>query len=119
MRVDCYAESRNGSSGINAQIRAHNLEMLTRSSVACDFFKPYGIYPLYADSPQDTTVISDSNNYLHRWTVNLHLNLTNSFKVFQEGFEEVKPVYLNSYDKTGEKSGFHVSNVDVKFKIKK
>lgn len=115
VRVDCYATSVNGVSGINAQIRAHNLELLTRSSVACAFFKEYGLYPLYADSPQDTTIISDSNNYLHRWTINLHLNFTNSLTVSQEGFTKMEPIIPNSLTSSDEDSGLHIANPDVKF----
>lgn len=111
VRVDCYATSYNGVSGIDAQIRAHNLELLTRSEVACHFFKEYGIAPLYADPAQDTTIVSDSNNYLHRWTVNLHLNFTNSITVEQEGFTSVKPIKPNALSRT--ESGLHIANADV------
>lgn len=115
VKVDCYASSENGKSGLNAQIRAHNLELMTRSSVSCEFFKKYGLSPLYADSPIDTTIVSDSNNYLHRWTVNLHLNFTNSLTVKQEGFTEVKPIKPNSIASSPEDIGLHICNPDVKF----
>lgn len=91
IQVDCYATVKDTSDIglLNAQIRAHNIEMLFRSSVACDYFKDYGIRPLYADTPQNTTIVSDSNNYLHRWTVNLHINFANSFTVPVEGFTKI------------------------------
>lgn len=111
VRVDCYADSRNSMSGINAQQRAHNLELLIRSPVACAFFKEYKISPLYADAAQDTTIVSASNNYLHRWTVNLHLSFINSLTVAQEGFTEVKPFKMNSLSQT--ESGMHIIDADV------
>lgn len=116
VRVDCYADTSNGTSGIDAQIRAHNLEILTRSAIACRFFKQYNIVPLYADTPQDTTIISDSNNYLKRWTVNLHLNFTNSITVSQEGFTDLKPILPNSIAANAEDVGLHFADVDIKFK---
>lgn len=116
VRVDCYADTSNGVSGINAQIRAHNLELLIRSAIACRFFKEYHIAPLYADTPQDTTIISDSNNYLKRWTVNLHLNFTNSLTVSQEGFTDVEPIIPNSIAANAEDVGLHFADVDIKFK---
>lgn len=121
VRVDCYADSSNGEDGTNAQIRAYNLELLARSSVAPKFFKSYGLSLLYADPAVDTTVLQDdSGEYLHRWMVVLHLHTTNTLTISQEGFNAVKLKAVNSIispDKASiETSGVHVANVDVKIK---
>lgn len=119
VRVDCYADSSNGEDGTNAQIRAHNLELLARSSVAPRFFKSYGLSLLYADPAVDTTILQDdSGEYLHRWMVVLHLHTTNTLTVTQEGFTDLKLRAVNSIDdgSSPENVGIHVANVDVKIK---
>lgn len=116
VRVDCYANSKNGTDGENARLRACLLDTVFRSSVACEFFKSYNISPLYADDPQDTTFVGDSENYLRRWTINLHLCLRHSVTVTQEGFTSIKPVYMNSVSTT--ESGLHVAEVDTLTKSK-
>lgn len=93
VKVDCYADSTNSSDDdalLRAQIRANNLNTLFRSSVAPEFFKTYGISALYADDAQNTTLISDSQQYLHRWTVNLHLCFKSTITVPQPGFTDIK-----------------------------
>ena len=93
IKVDCYGvtatDDTTDDALMRAQIRAHNIETIFRSSVATQFFKAYNIQPLYADNPSDTTIVSDSNNYLHRWTVMLHVNYANTFTVPQPGFTEM------------------------------
>lgn len=125
-QVDCYADSRNTEEEdplLCAQIRAHNLELLFRSSVACRFLRPYGIAPLYADACQDTTIISDSNQYLHRWTTYLHLGMTTSYTISEPSFNAMK-VIPNSLVTQAQADAdtdlvlhgkMHVSDVDVKF----
>lgn len=125
VKVDCYANSTNSSQDdaiLRAQIRANNLNLLFRSSVAVSFFKPYGISALFAEDAQDTTIISDSEQYLHRWTVNLHLSLANTITLPQPGFTElkIKPNSITTQTEAEQDpvkaSGLHVSDVDVKLK---
>lgn len=120
-RVDCYGNSANGQNGMNAQLRAHNLELLARSSVAPAFFKPYGMSLMYADPAVDTTIPQDeSAQFLRRWSVTLHLHLTNALKLTQEGFTSIKVKALNSIippdEATPETSGIHITNIDEKIK---
>lgn len=125
VKVDCYADSTNSdqdSAILRAQIRANNLNLLFRSSVAVEFFKAYNISALYADDAQDTTVISDSNQYLKRWSVNLHLGLANSLTLPQPGFTEM-PIVFNQLITKAEAeqdpvkaAKLHVADVDVKLK---
>lgn len=124
-KVDCYANSTNSSKDdaiLRAQIRANNLNLLFRSSVATDFFKRYNISALYADDAQDTTIISGSDQYLHRWSVNLHLSLANTVTIPYPGFTElkIKPNSLITKTEAAEDevkaSGLHVSDIDVKLK---
>lgn len=123
VKVDCYADSTNSTQDdaiLRAQIRANNLNTLFRSSVAPDFFKRYGISALYADDAQNTTLVSDSQQYLHRWTVNLHLCFKSSVVVSQPGFTKMD-VKMNSIITAAEAEAdpiaagkLHVADVDVK-----
>ena len=126
VKVDCYADSTNSTDNdalLRAQIRANNLNLLFRSSVACSFFKSYGISALYAEDATDTTLISDSNQYLHRWSVNIHLSMPNTVTVVQEGFTSMK-IKPNSLVTQAEaeadpiKAGkLHYSDIDVKIPV--
>lgn len=123
VKVDCYADSTNSTQDdaiLRAQIRANNLNTLFRSSVAPDFFKRYGISALYADDAQNTTLVSDSQQYLHRWTVSLHLCFKSSVVVPQPGFTEMG-ININSIITAAEAEAdpiavgkLHVADVDVK-----
>ena len=123
VKVDCYADSTNSTQDaaiLRAQIRANNLNTLFRSSVASEFFKSYGISALYADDAQNTTLVSDSQQYLHRWTVNLHLCFKSSVVVPQPGFTKMD-VKMNSIITAAEAEAdpidagkLHVADVDVK-----
>ena len=123
VKVDCYADSTNSTQDdaiLRAQIRANNLNTLFRSSVAPDFFKRYGISALYADDAQNTTLVSDSQQYLHRWTVGLHLCFKSSVVVPQPGFTKMD-VKMNSIITAAEAEAdpiaagkLHVADVDVK-----
>lgn len=123
VKVDCYADSTNSTQDdaiLRAQIRANNLNTLFRSSVAPDFFKRYGISALYADDAQNTTLVSDSQQYLHRWTVSLHLCFKSSVVVPQPGFTKMD-VKMNSIITAAEAEAdpiaagkLHVADVDVK-----
>ena len=101
VKVDCYADS-------------------TNSSVAPEFFRRYGISALYADDATNTTLVSDSNQYLHRWSVNLHLSFKNTVTIPQPGFTKMQ-VGMNSIvtQEEAEKDPIgagklHVCDVDVK-----
>lgn len=123
VKVDCYADSTNSTQDdaiLRAQIRANNLNTLFRSSVAPEFFKHYGISALYADDAQNTTLVSDSQQYLHRWTVSLHLCFKSSVVVPQPGFTKMD-VKMNSIITAAEAEAdpiaagkLHVADVDVK-----
>lgn len=123
VKVDCYADSTNSSEDdaiLRAQIRANNLHTLFRSSVAPEFFRRYGISALYADDAQNTTLVSDSNQYLHRWTVSLHLCFKSSVVVPQPGFTEMG-IKMNSIITAAEAEAdpiaagkLQVADVDVK-----
>ena len=123
VKVDCYADSTNSTKDdaiLRAQIRANNLNTLFRSSVAPDFFKRYGISALYADDAQNTTLVSDSQQYLHRWTVSLHLCFKSSVVVPQPGFTKMG-IKMNSIITAAEAEAdpiaagkLQVADVDVK-----
>ena len=122
VQVDCYADSTNSSDDdaiLRAQIRANNLHMIARSSVAVEFFKPYGISALYAEDAVNSDITSDSNQYLHRWTVRLHLSMPATVTLPQPGFDRM-PVIFNKLITQSEADAdpigsakLHVADVDV------
>lgn len=123
VKVDCYANSTNSTEDdaiLRAQIRANNLNTLFRSSVAPEFFRAYNISALYADDATNTTLVSDSQQYLHRWSVNLHLCFKSSLTVPQPGFTEmaIKPnAIITAAEAAADpiKAGrLHFADVDVK-----
>lgn len=127
-QVDCYGTTGKGTKEedvLRAQMRAHNLELAFSSSPACTFFKKWKMAPLYADGAQDTTLISDSNQYLQRWTTYLHLGIHTALELPQEGFTEldVIPNSLFPADSSPEEYAtaagkLNFADVDVKIKVK-
>ena len=88
--------------------------------MAPEFFKSYGISALYADDAQNTTLVSDSQQYLHRWTVSLHLCFKSSIVVPQPGFTKMD-IKMNSIITAAEAEAdpiaagkLQVADVDVK-----
>lgn len=89
VQIDCYADTSNGSDGIDAMLRASSIDNFTRSDVVFEFLKARGMHLLYADSSNDTTIVSDDNNYLKRWSTTLHIAMTTETIYDSFGFTEV------------------------------
>ncbi|MDA8485849.1 hypothetical protein NNO07_22510 [Pseudomonas resinovorans] len=60
--------------GANARDYATRIEVLSRSSILCDFLAPYEISPLFADSPRDMTSGDSSLQYAIRFVVTLTIS---------------------------------------------
>ena len=84
VQVDFYSDNV-----LKAQERAQTLSMTARSVVGSDFFKSYDVALLNADMPQNTTVVIDSEQYVQRFTVDLHLMYTHSAEFGYSYFDSV------------------------------
>lgn len=89
VQVDSYASTRNGRDGINAMLRAQALDTVCRSSVGVKFFADRGLSLLYADDPKDTTFVGDSDTYIRRATLTLHLSMQSIVKATMGYFDSV------------------------------
>lgn len=114
IHVDCYSGDLD-----KARQRALSLAMVWRSGVACRFFKNSALMPLYDDTPQDTTIINDSDNYISRWSINLSAYLTHEITLSEPGFSTVPTIRPNALHRaTGESTDdgdnrLHVADADV------
>lgn len=97
VQIDCYAVTTNGNDGINAMLRAQALETVARSTAGVQFFNDRGISLLYADDPRDTTIVGDSDNYVRRSTLMIHLSMQSQIKVSM-GFFSAVDVDLKNVD---------------------
>lgn len=90
VQIDCYAVTTNGNDGINAMLRAQALETVARSTVGVQFFNDRGISLLYADDPRDTTFVGDSDSYVRRSTLTIHLSMESQVRTSVDYFYNVK-----------------------------
>ncbi|HWH86163.1 MAG TPA: hypothetical protein VNV36_05225 [Pseudomonas sp.] len=60
--------------GEDAADNADKFEMLSRSSIFCDFLEPYGISPLFADTPREMTKPDGTDQYAVRYVVTLTIS---------------------------------------------
>lgn len=70
VQIDCYSDSDAGRQ------RATAIEMMARSPYAVQFFKQFGMSCLYADDVRDLTGVTDSDQFVYRHMVTLHLTYT-------------------------------------------
>lgn len=89
MQIDCYADTSNGSDGLDAMLRASSIDNFSQSDVVYEFLNTRGMHILYADSSNDTTIVSDDNNYLKRWSTTLHIAMSTESIYDSYGFTEV------------------------------
>ena len=89
VQIDCYADTSNGSDGLDAMLRASSIDNFSQSDVVYEFLNARGMHLLYADNSNDTTIVSDDNNYLKRWSTTLHIAMTTENIYDSFGFTEV------------------------------
>jgi hypothetical protein len=90
VQIDCYAVTTNGNDGINAMLRAQALETVARSTAGVQFFNDRGISLLYADDPRDATFVGDSDSYVRRSTLTIHLSFESQVRTSVDYFYDVK-----------------------------
>lgn len=94
VKIDFYASMQAGGTGMLAYTRAGNINLVSRSYLACKFLEPFGLSLIGATSPLDTTIVRE-NNYLRRYTLTLSLLTTTEFTVNFEFFDKVQKVIKN------------------------
>lgn len=95
VQVDAYSDEVEA-----ARMRAECVATVARTTPACDFFRQYGISSLYADDARNTTAVVDEDQFIQRWTTNLHLTYTHKVRLDVDSISAVNV-------------GVH--NVDVRF----
>lgn len=88
-QIDCYSPMDLNSDGFNAQLRAESLETLSRTPQGAELFLKHGLNILYSENARDLSIVNDSNRYVSRWSVNLHLSLKFTFKIAQDYFTSI------------------------------
>lgn len=84
VQVDCYSDDPE-----KARMRAQSLATVCRSTTGVDFFEQFGLSALFADPPQNSTVVTDSQQYVQRWTTTLHLLYTHKISLDVESFNAI------------------------------
>lgn len=81
VQIDCYS-----TNSFDAMERAQTFETVARSRYGVDHFLNYGIDCLFADGLQNLTAVLDSDQYVSRWTLVLHLGYWKRVKLAQDFF---------------------------------
>lgn len=98
VQVDAYSDDPT-----TARMRAQCIATIAGTTPGVDFMYGRGISSLYTDDPRETTVVMDSQKYVHRWTTTLHLSYVHRMRLGVEGIAAVN---------------VDVQNVDVKYPSK-
>lgn len=77
--------------------RARTLAILGRSFVSCNFFKPYNITYNYAEEVKYLPFVDETEQYVHRYRIVLHLTRWDSVVINQETAIQAD-VYLENVD---------------------
>ena len=94
VKIDFYSSLRAGGTGMSAFTRAVNINLVSRSYLACTFLKPFGLSLVGSTSPIDTTIVRE-NNYLRRYSLTVSLLTTREFTVNFDFFDKVQKVIKN------------------------
>ena len=89
-QIDCYSASM-----VAAQQMASTFELIARSAVGVDFFKPRSIDCLYGESLRNLSLVLDSRKYVSRWSLELHLGFWKQVSVQFDFFSSVAVDVVN------------------------
>lgn len=92
VRIDLYSDTD------AAFHRASALEVVSRSPAGVQFFQERGLSLLYADTPQDTTVVLDAEQFVPRWSITVHLSCCVRVAIALQGFDVVSLSRLENVD---------------------
>lgn len=88
VQIDFYSPPDTGTEA--ARLRAQALETVGRSPWGTKFFRDHGISCLYCDDARDLSAVTDSAQYVSRWSVTLHLAYNASIKAELPWFDAVE-----------------------------
>ena len=91
VKIDFYLSLQTGGAGMSAFTRAVNINLVSRSYLACKFLEPFGLSLIGSTSPVNSTIVRE-NNYLSRYSLTVSLLTTREFTVNYEFFDTVKKV---------------------------
>lgn len=91
VKIDFYSSLQAGGVGMSAYTRAGNINLVSRSYLACKFLEPFGLSLIGSTSPVDTAIVRE-NNYLSRYSLTVSFLTTREFTVNYEFFDAVKKV---------------------------
>ena len=77
--------------------RAKSLAVLGRSYLSCNFFKTYGINFNFAENVQYLPFVDETEQYVHRYRIVLHLTRWDSVTISQETAIQAD-VYIENVD---------------------
>ncbi len=90
IQVDCYSDHPEA-----ARLRCESLSAVARTPMAVDFMRQYQISSLYASTPRNTTVVVDADQYVQRWTAEIHLSYTHRVALNVDSFAAVDATIAN------------------------
>ena len=96
VQIDFYSEANSPTD--YARLRAQAIETIGRSPWGVKFFKQHGISCLYCDDARDLSTVTDSAQYVSRWSVTLHLSHINSISAKLPWFDKVTFQRLENVD---------------------
>ena len=77
--------------------RAARLAIIARDGVAVEFFKPYGILPLYAEDVRPAPFTDEQRQWAVRYLVTLHLECWHNVQIARDAFTKVN-IYFEDVD---------------------
>ena len=89
VQIELYCANGNGSTDINAMLRAKSLEAVANSLVGVQHFNGYNMSCLYAESMKASIGVGDSGLLDFRWIVNLTLSYNSQYTVKVDTFSRV------------------------------
>ena len=78
--------------------RAQALETITRSAAGVQFFNNYGLSSLYAEGIRDLSYVDESDQFVQRHMVLLHLSYWSGIEVEIEGFDTLQMERIENVD---------------------
>lgn len=74
--------------GADAADNAGKFELLSRSATFCDFLEPYGISPLFADTPREMTKPDGTDQFAVRYVITLTISYWDETSVAVPWFDD-------------------------------
>lgn len=73
-----------------ARLRARRLAIVTRSPVGVQFFRAFGVSPLFSEDIRDLSFVGDASQFVRRYAVTLHLTVNEGVAVSLPYFDTAK-----------------------------